>query len=295
MTKAHRLLSREKKESLPVTVPLNFLLGCSDLDLGNYELARLAEVAELRTQMQVLLDQIVDQTGLAWLAAWFRSMDRNALKHAIENEESPLEWAKRMVREGQRSEEEIEESAPRPPLPPGAAHLAAALRYQERNIAEGKCAVCPEPQDRNSVRYCTKHLAIFRARASQKKALGGPGSREYLYAGEMPESTHGRQPGTLTALAMNREKKTRAMLAELGVTPESAAVSLRAATEALLKCLPRSRAEAMTQDELREKALIPSKTTLQVALKALLSEGRIKRIGKGVQRNPYRYFLAGEQ
>jgi hypothetical protein len=295
MTKAHRVLSRKKTQSLP-TVPLNFLLGCSELDLGNYELARLDDVASLRKQIQELLDQVVDQMGLAWLAAWFRSMDRNALKHAIENEEDPLTWARRMIKEGQRTQEENDESVPRPPLPPGAAHIAAALRYAERNIAEGKCCYCPEPQDPNSVRYCTTHLALGRARASQKKAVNSdPGSREYLYAGELPESTHGRQPGSLASLERAREKKTRAILAQMGIPPESAAVTLRAAREALLQLLPHSRADAMTQDELREKALIPSKTTLQVALKALRSEERIERIGKGGIHHPYRYFLAGEQ
>jgi len=292
MTKAHRLLARKPPQPLSKGVPINFLLGGSDSEVGSFELATLAKVAELRKQVQLLEDQIRDQMGLAWLAAWFRAMDRPALKYAIENEEGALEWAKRMVREGQRSEEE-NESIPRPPLPPGAAHLAAALRYQERNIAEGKCCYCPEPQDRNSVRYCTEHLAIARSRASQKKALdSNPGSREYLYAGELPESTHGRQPGSLASLERAREKKTRAILAEMGIPPESAAVTLRAAKEALLKLLPRSQDEAKTQDELREYALISSKATLQVALKGLLSEKRIERIGKGINGNPYRYFIA---
>jgi hypothetical protein len=97
----------------------------------------------------------------------------------------------------------------------------------------------------------------------------------------------------LASLESAREKRTRALLAEQGIPPESAAVTLTAARKALLELLPRSRADAMTQDELREKALVPSKATLQNALKALRSEERIERIGKGVQGNPYRYFLAG--
>jgi hypothetical protein len=286
-------MAKQQHKGLGLAVPINFMLGCTDSELGNYQLARLADVADLRSQLHVVLDQVIDHQTLAHLAAWFQSMDRPALNSAIENEESALEWAKRMTREGQRSEEEIEESAPRAPLPPGAAHLAASLRYAERNIAQGLCAICPKPQDPNSIRYCTEHLAIGRARASQKKALGGPGSREYLYAGELPESTHGRQPGTLAALERAREKKTRAVLAEIGIPPESAAVSLNAAKEALLNCMPSSRALAMTQDELLAKAQIPSKTTLQNALKELLSAGRIKRIGKGGIHHPYRCFLAG--
>jgi len=296
MTKAHRLLPRKlnKLQTVPGSaggVPINFLLGCSNDDLGNYELARLADVADLRRQVQALIDQINEQMGLAWLAAWFKAMDRAALKEALENEESAFEWAKRMIRERQRGEGEND---PIPPLPPGAAHLAAALRYQERNIAEGKCSVCPNPQDPNSVRYCTKHLAIMRARHSKRRGVKGqPGSPDYLY-GELPESTHGRQPGTLAALAMNREKATRALCAELGISPDSAAVSLKAAVEALEKCMPQSEAEAMTQKELFEKAGIITNSTGQKALKQLFAEDKIDRIGRGVNRDPYRYF-ASEQ
>jgi hypothetical protein len=261
MTKAHKLLPRKlshgkrlsKLQTLPTPekgVPINFLLGCSDDALGNYELARLADVADLRRQVQILTDQVHEQMGLAWLAAWFRAMDRAALKDALENEESAFEWAKRMIRERQRGEGEND---PIPPLPPGAAHLAAGLRYQERNLAEGKCAVCPNPRDPNSVRFCTKHLAMARVRDSKRRGVKGePGSRDYLY-GEIPESTHGRQPGTLASLAMNREKATRALCAELGVSPDNAAVSLNAAVEALQKVMPHSKAEAMTQKELFER------------------------------------------
>src|SRR5215472_5682074 len=172
----------------------------------------------------------------------------------------PMEWAARMIREGQRSEEE---QIPREPLPPGIAHLAAAVRYQERNIAEGKCCVCPQPLDRNSVRFCTKHLAWARTKsARQRGAKGEPGSRDYLY-GEITPSTHGRQPGSLAASAMNREKKTRALLAEIGVKPEDAAVSLKAAVEAIYKIMPEKKADAMTQAELFEKAGVITKTTGQ--------------------------------
>jgi hypothetical protein len=117
-----------------------------------------------------------------------------------------------------------------------------------------------------------------------------PGSRDYLY-GEIPESTHGRQRGSLAALAMHREKTTRALCAELGISPDSAAVSLKAAVEALQKVMPPSKAEAMTQKELFENAGIITKSTGQVALRQLLAEDKIDRIGKGGGRDPYRYFL----
>ena len=113
--------------------------------------------------------------GLAWLAACFRSIDRNALSAAIESEETAMEWANRMIREKQRSAEEL---IPAPTLPPGVAHLAAALRYQKRNLAEGKCMKCPQPLDRNSVYLCTKHLAAERDKYDRKKGLVNAGSLE---------------------------------------------------------------------------------------------------------------------
>ena len=210
MTKAHRLLTR--KPSTPVKgVPINFLLGCSNDDLGNYEIMRLAAAADLRKQVQELQDQINEQMGLAWLAA---------------------------------------------------------------------------------VRFCTKHLAIMRARDSKRRGLKGePGSRVYLY-GEIPESTHGRQPGTLASLAMNREKATRALCAELGISPDSAAVSLNAAVEALQKIMPHSQAEAMTQKDLFEKAGVITLETGRKALKRLLAEDKIERIGRGIKGDLFRYWLS---
>ena len=302
MTKAHRLATRKPK--LPVnTLPLNFLLGCSQASLQNFELARLAEIADLRCELTAIVDRMVEQLSQAALARWFKEQDRQSLKHAIDNEESAEEWAKRMIRDGQRNKEELVAGpmpSPwiiRPSLPPGVAHLAAAARYKERNVAQGKCSLCPKPLDSNSVRYCAKHLAMQRERERQKRHKKGlrsdprldPGTREYLYGeGKVTESTHGRTPGTLASLEMNREKKTRALLAELGIRPESAAVSLKAAMEALQKCMPRSRADALTQAELFSKAGIVTKTTGQKALAKLA--GQIQRKGKGIRGNPFRYY-----
>jgi len=105
------------------------------------------------------------------IAGWFRNIDRNALKAALENHEDALTWAKRMTRESQRRGEEL---TPRPTLPPGAAHIAASLRYQARNVSEGKCAVCPQPLSHKSVRYCEKHLTAARLRYKPKNAKGAP-------------------------------------------------------------------------------------------------------------------------
>jgi hypothetical protein len=280
-------MSRPLNKPLPPTARLNFLLGASDMDLSSFELARLAEVANLRSDLHAILDKLIDEMAQAALVGWFRLTDRNALKRALENPEDVLAWAKKRIRDRQRSEDEL---IPRASLEPGAAHLAAALRYQERNIAKGLCSVCPQPLDRNSVRFCTRHLAIMRARKKPKGGKGEqPGTIGYLYS-EGFESGHGRQPGTLASLAMSREKKTRALLAELGIPTDSAAVSLKAATEALLAWMPDSKARAMTQNELFTACKIPSRTTGQKALEVLLSEGRIQRIGKGTKGHLFRYF-----
>ena len=308
MSKAHRLKTRKfgsspqsqaarnraamaTQQAKGITLPtLNFLLGHSDATLDTYELARLDELAQLRAELHEVLDRVIDTNAQAIVIRWFRGQDRNALKHAIENEESPEEWAHRMMRDKQRSPEEL---LPRPSLPPGAAHLAAAKRYASRNLSEGKCRVCPKPLAHNSVEFCEEHLAKSRARAQQKKALSVPGSTAYLYAGETP-STHGRQPGTLASLAMHREKKTRALLAELGIPPESAAVSLKAAVEALLRVMPDSKAKAMTPADLFRAAVVPSRTTGDKALRQLLADGKIQRIGEPRKGHSCRYFLAAK-
>jgi hypothetical protein len=132
---------------------------------------------------------------------------------------------------------------------------------------------------------------MARAREQQKKGLSNPGSREYLYSGEVTP-TPGREPNTLARLAMNREQKTRGILAELGIPPKNAAVSLNAAKEALLKCMPAAKGEAMTAAELFDKASIPTLTTGKNALKELFSIGRIERTGKGSYGDPFRYFVA---
>src|SRR5215467_13600411 len=154
MSKAHNLKVRDSSSLVSGSAPINFLLGCSDGDLASYELAQLAKVSDLRKQLHEVLDQIIDQMGLAWLSAWFRSIDRNALKAAVENEETAMDWARRMIREKQRRPEEL---IPSPTLAPGASHLAASLRYQQRNVEEGKCAVCPNPLAPHSIRFCERH------------------------------------------------------------------------------------------------------------------------------------------
>jgi hypothetical protein len=259
-----------KSKAVTKSLPLNFLLGCSQAALGTFELARLAEVADLRKQLHLILDRVIDQMSQAALVSWFKVQDRQSLKHAIENEESATEWAKRMIREGQRSGEEL---LPLPVMSPDlvrASHLTANIRYKEKNNASGLCQSCPQPLDPNSLVFCTKHLTKERGRHKRKRGKDddSPGSINYLY--QDAESHHGRELSNLAKLEMEREKKTRAFLAELGVAPESADVSLKAAKDALLKVMPESKASALPTAELF--AVVPSRTTGQRALKELLSE-----------------------
>ena len=193
-----------KNKSLTRAVPLNFLLGCSDRELMDFQLARLAALADLRKQLHEILDEIVEQQGQASLAAWFRLQDRATLRQTLEDHVPAVEWAKAQLRAQGRSEAEAA-LIPLPALPPGKAHQAAALRYQERQNAAGLCAVCSLPLARGSVRFCETHLAMARAR-NAKGAL--PGTRDWLY-GDLFESMHGRQPGTLAALARTRERQHR--------------------------------------------------------------------------------------
>lgn len=209
MTKAHRLQPR-KSDADTKPMPLNFLLGCSQDAPGQFELARLAEVAKLRTELHATLDRMIDQAAQAALAGWFRTVSREDLKRRVLQSpdaaiEEILAQAKEEIRNQGRSEEEAENYGKmpmpnifRPSLPPGAAHLAASIRYAERNLAEGKCEKCPEPLDHNSVRYCTKHLAMKREqdrRDSHRRGKRGnpnlePGTPEYLYGSEeVPLST----------------------------------------------------------------------------------------------------------
>jgi len=172
---------------------LSFLLGCSQASLGNYELAKLSSVQNLRRNLYEILDQVISEMTQAALAAWFRDTDRQSLIHALENEEDAMAWAARVLKE--RGRNAVELALPNAPqLAPGRAHIEASVRYQDQNIAEGKCQVCPEPLAAGSVRYCEEHLTKCRDRARAKSK-------------QMGKAPHGRAPGTLAALAQARESR----------------------------------------------------------------------------------------
>lgn len=174
-------------------VPVNFLLTCSETTLASFQLACMNQAANLRKEITVLVERMVDELAKASLATWFRSAAREMLKRALDNPEDALEWARERIRNDGRKSQEL---LPLPPAEQGAAHRAAALQYQARNISEGKCRVCPEPLDRNSTRFCTAHLKQSRERQQERtKKLNKP--------------SHGRASGTLAALAKARGKQPR--------------------------------------------------------------------------------------
>jgi hypothetical protein len=93
----------------------------------------------------------------------------------------------------------------------------------------------------------TRTASAIAASTLRSFALGPLASRSKgrtrkrrLPYGEITESTHGRKPGTLTSLALSRERQTRKALAELGLPPESAATARQAVQAAILKFLPTS-------------------------------------------------------
>jgi len=121
-----------------------------------------------------------------------------------------MEWAKRMVRERQRSAEEL---LPKAVMEPGASHLAASLRYQQRNVEEGKCAVCPNPLAPHSIRFCERHLEMARLRKAPKDVKGAlPGSVDWLYGYGEFESRKG--PTDLVKSRAKRAKKLAGKRAE---------------------------------------------------------------------------------
>ena len=204
---------REPRDTTAVAAEkMILLLNCSERFLRRFELARINAANSLRNELQgvlyeqidapdlrakvfATLDALVNQMAQLGLARWFRAADRESIKRAIEIEEDPVLHAKKQIREQGRSETELMNDVFRS-LDPGEAHRVAALTYAQRNIAAGKCSICPKPLDRNSVRYCTKHLAAVRDRAREKsKRLNKP--------------PHNKAPSQIKALKEANEKRKR--------------------------------------------------------------------------------------
>jgi hypothetical protein len=199
-------MATRKNRSLEPLAPVNFLLTCSASILDSFELTKLGNVSNLRTELHDILDKLIDEATQAALARWFKVHGREELKDALDNPPDVIAEAREKVRAlGRTKDERTEERLTQVfSLPPGQAHRTASMTYQERNIAEGKCSVCPRLLARHSVRYCEKHLAACRERARQKSR-------------ELDKPPHGRAPGTLAMLAQaNHERKLKQLPEEIG-------------------------------------------------------------------------------
>jgi hypothetical protein len=149
-------------QPLEVSAPFQFLLTCSDTLLGNFELAKLSEVANLRSELHRVLDDLIDANNQASLARLFKTQGRERILRELAKKRDPIAEAREKIRNKGRKPEDL---TPILSMPPGQAHRTASLTYQKRNVAEGKCCVCPTPLARNSVRYCEEHLKSQRDRA----------------------------------------------------------------------------------------------------------------------------------
>lgn len=176
---------------MEIVAPLNFLLTCSETSLGNFEISKLTDVHNLRSQLHSVLDDLIDASNQAALARLFRAQGRKRILRMLESTTDPIAEAKAKIKNMERTPEDF---APLLSLPPGKAHRTASLTYQQRNIEEGKCCVCPMPLAPNSVRYCEKHLAACR-------------NRTRVRAKKLNKPPHGRAPGTLAALAVSRKNQ----------------------------------------------------------------------------------------
>jgi hypothetical protein len=59
-----RLKNRKSTKATYQPLPLNFLLGCSEGSLASFELTRLSEVANLRSELHAVLDRLLVSVNL---------------------------------------------------------------------------------------------------------------------------------------------------------------------------------------------------------------------------------------
>ncbi len=171
------------KQSLIENVPLSFLLTCSERDLTEFEMSRLASVANLRAELDATLDKLMSEQAQAGLASWLHNLDRKSLKNTLKKRENlkegpahaskdkpekeswrapgmpsfpdlvpfetPGEWAKREIRNGQRSDEEVK--APRatgPQMCKCGHHFMAHIGWKCQRCKCAGFVLCPYSRQR---------------------------------------------------------------------------------------------------------------------------------------------------
>jgi hypothetical protein len=235
-----------------------------------------------------LLDCLVDRLCTVRLAQWVLNGGLEEIRQTIldgppghQAFETLMADVNKQLRNFHRSPEEIAALADwrrRVKENPGAAHRAAVVRYAQRHIDNGKCERCPRPLDRDSVRYCKKHLEGWRERKRRKAAA-------------LNKPAWGKSPATLAGLRAAREELTQIILREKGIPRKRAAIGIKEATAALLAVMPDSEERALDMAQLFTVAVIPTKATGQQALRKLFLAGAVQRVGKGAIGNHYRFFI----
>jgi hypothetical protein len=130
-------IQKDQPRPMEMVAPLHFLLTCSETSLGNFEISKLTDVINLRSQLHRVLDDLMDASNQAALARLFRAQGRERILRALESTPDPIAEAKAKIRNMGRTPEEPNDRCadtdfvPLLSLNPGQAHRTASVTYQK--------------------------------------------------------------------------------------------------------------------------------------------------------------------
>ena len=87
-------MSIEKHQSLDILGPLKFLLTCSEIDLDNFELSTLGNLANLKSQAADVMENMLRETSRLDLVRSIRASSPEQIKEALERPSDPIAAAK---------------------------------------------------------------------------------------------------------------------------------------------------------------------------------------------------------